>query len=98
MPKNFNTIPSLHTFSLSSSDEKLQSFQGGRTILRQPFVGLIDIFVLVKPSRPSRKSDIFPWACRPQKSNKTSFGAVWMARPHVVNSFMELMKNAVTAA
>jgi hypothetical protein len=47
MLENFNSIPLQRTFLLSSSDEKLLSFQGGRTILRQHrrlFEVLIEMF------------------------------------------------------
>ena len=50
--------------------------------------------VVVKPSVRAEKFTFSREACRPQKS---CFG-VWMARPHVMNGFMGLMKNAVTAA
>jgi hypothetical protein len=58
MPEKFNTNPSQQTFPLSSSDEKLKSFQGGRNVLRQH--RQLDAFcchffeVLVKAVKPSR--------------------------------------------
>jgi hypothetical protein len=57
IPENFNTIPSQHTFLLSSSDEKLQSLQGGRTILRQRLV-----FIASSPATESLRVNLWNYA------------------------------------